>query len=77
MSVTWHGVQVDGLVLPYVAVKILPHPHTADCTRGIPPNVARSGDVLFGYPPGMSPRGGGEVPGKYPCFGVSPGYYPT
>ena len=35
-------------------VKIIPHPHSAFRTRGIPPFIARSGDVNFGYSPGMT-----------------------
>jgi len=30
----------------------------------------------LGYSPGMSRCGGGEVPGEYPLFGVSPGILP-
>jgi hypothetical protein len=54
----------------YVTVKIIPHPHGAFCTRGIPPFIARSGDVNFGDSLGItafdvltrrSPGGGGGV----------------
>jgi hypothetical protein len=61
---------VTGFSNANVAVKILPHPHSAFCTRGIPPNVARSGDVNFGYP-GVLPLltfnfdGGGGLDGVF------------